>query len=305
MGVHTTTVPLAGLAAAGLLAGSLAAGPLAAETRIDLSTPEGAISAMRKINCSLNDAEPVTFFWNGYMFSRVPGEPDRRLFYVEGMNIRQCVTVEDEVRGTGYRMVSREILLYMDPDTREILDEWENPWTGETVEVLHIDNDPVNMRPAFPYDENGQPSARFRGEVIGDHWWMTTTVPLFYNNPLGGEYQQYVGNIYHATEMFNFMGSVEELTDASAPVSHPHVGWVRVSDWLPWMKMRGRVGMPYFHTAGRKLERFEDLSETLLEAIETRFPKYVEPPPVDDARPNETSWTYFQKLIDGRRAEQQ
>jgi hypothetical protein len=42
----------------------------------------------------------------------------------------------------------------------------------------------------------------------------------------------------------------------------------------------------------------------MLEQIATRFPKYAEPPATDDTRPNETSWTYFKKLIDARRAAQ-
>ncbi|NJO12228.1 MAG: DUF1838 family protein, partial [Gammaproteobacteria bacterium] len=38
----------------------------------------------------------------------MPGERDRLLFKVEGMNVRQCGTVEDPQRGQGYRLVSRE-----------------------------------------------------------------------------------------------------------------------------------------------------------------------------------------------------
>ena len=49
----------------------------------------------------------------------MPGERDRNVFNLNGYNIRQCVQVEDEVRGTGYRLVSREIMLYLDPKTGE------------------------------------------------------------------------------------------------------------------------------------------------------------------------------------------
>jgi hypothetical protein len=34
-------------------------------------------------------------------------------------------------RGTGYRYVSREILLYEDPVTEKPLTTWKNSWTGE------------------------------------------------------------------------------------------------------------------------------------------------------------------------------
>jgi len=84
---------------------------------IDLSTPEGATLAQRKVQCSANDNEPTVYWFHGEGFSRVPGERDRKLFNVEGMNVRQCVTVNDPVRGAGWRLVSRELLFYVDPAT--------------------------------------------------------------------------------------------------------------------------------------------------------------------------------------------
>ena len=34
--------------------------------------------------------------------------------------------------------------------------------------------------------------------------------------------------------------------------------------------------------------------------IRDNYPGYDTPPPVDDTRPNETSWTYFKKVFDER-----
>jgi len=265
---------------------------------IDLATPEGAIAAFRKVQCSTQDQRPTVYYWVGEAYSRVPGEPDRLLFRFEGMNTRQCVTVTDPARGTGFRMVSREILFYKDPATGQIIDEWPNPWTGETVKVVHIANDPVNFRaPIFPVRADGKP---YQSDVtvMGDHWWGTTTVPLFYRNPLAGDYQDYVGGTYHATEMFNFFGRVSDLTDAKKHSADVTVAWTRISDWLPWMKMRGRAGQLYFNGAGLKLDGYADLPAGMRAAIETRGPIFREPPPVDDQRPNETSWTYFTNQTD-------
>ena len=265
---------------------------------IDLATPEGAIAAFRKVQCSTQDQRPTVYYWVGEAYSRVPGEPDRLLFRFEGMNTRQCVTVTDPARGTGFRMVSREILFYKDPASGQIIDEWPNPWTGETVKVIHIANDPVNFRaPIFPVRADGKP---YQSDVtvMGDHWWGTTTVPLFYRNPLAGDYQDYVGGTYHATEMFNFFGRVSDLTDAKKHSADVTVAWTRISDWLPWMKMRGRAGQLYFNGAGLKLDGYADLPAGMRAAIEARGPIFREPPPVDDQRPNETSWTYFKKQMD-------
>jgi hypothetical protein len=52
---------------------------------------------------------------------------------------------------------------------------------------------------------------------------------------------------------------------------------------------------------GRKLDSFADLPAGMRAAIEARGPIYKEPPPVDDQRPNETSWTYFKKQIEAAR----
>lgn len=281
------------IAAALLLATSASA---AKPKALDLATPEGALEAFRKVQCSAEDRRPAVYYWVGETYSRVDGEPDRLLFRFEGMNVRQCVTVNDPARGRGFRQVSREVLYYEDPATGAILDDWKNPWTGETVKVVHIANDPVNFRaPVFPKASDGKP---YRGDIrtMGDRWWGTTTVPLFYRNPLGGDYQDNVGGMYHAAEMFNFFGSVADLTDPRKPSADVSVAWSRLSDWLPWMKMRGRQGLLYFNGAGRKLDAYADLPEGMRKAIEARNPDFTSPPPVDDARPNETSWSFFRKL---------
>jgi hypothetical protein len=265
----------------------------AGSAQLDLDTPAGALAAMRRIQCSLKDGEVVTWWWNGWAYSRVPGEPDRTLFAVEGMNIRQCGPLGD-ARDGSFKMVTREILLYKDPKTGEVLRSWDNPWTGKQVKVVHVSNDPVNQRIGAT-DRAGRPF-RLPLTVNAGQWWYTSTVPLLYRNPLGGDYQDYVGGKYHATEMFNFFGDVDALANprrASAPVS---IGWVRMSSWLPWMEMGDRTGLIYFHTAGRKLERFEDLSETMKAEIRLNYPAYAAPPALDDERPNETSWTYFRKV---------
>jgi hypothetical protein len=284
---------LCALALAPLLAPSIAAAQKAKP--LDLATPEGALAAMRKIQCSTRDNVPATYWWVGDMYSRVPGERDRLLFKVEGMNVRQCVTVTDPVRGTGARLVSREILFYKDPATGEVVKTWKNPWTGEEVEVLHIQNDPVNNT-FYTVGRDGKPMS-WSGTIKGNMWWTTTTVPLFYRDPLGGDYQEYVGGTYHATEMFNFFGDVDDLLDPKKDSAEVRVGWVRISDWLPWMKMGGRTGDLYFHTAGRRLASWDELPESMKSLIVRDYPDYRQPPPGDDARPNETSWTFFKKRV--------
>ena len=271
----------------------------ASATEIDLTTPEGNLDAFRKIQCTLEDGEPVTYFWHGRAYSRVPGEADRLLFRVEGMNIRQCGTVEDSEKGKGFVLRTREILLYIDPTSGEVLRTWDNPWTGETVDVIHVANDPVNSGPFYSGSGSSRPFKMPFSRQNG-RWWLTSTIPLFYRNPLAGDYQKYVGGTYHATEMFNFLGDEASLLDPETTSAKTQVGWVRMSSWLPWMEMGDRTGVIYFHTGGLKLESYDQISEKMKKEIAENYPAYSAPPPLEDERRNETSWTYFKKVIEAK-----
>lgn len=281
------------------IAAVLALGPAAlAAQQIDPATADGFVQLNRKIHCSLEDNAPQVYQWFGRAYSRVPGERDRHLFNLDGMNVRQCVSVEDPVRGVGYRMVSRELMLYLDPETDEVLRSFTNPWTGVDNEVIHVANDPVNGQPTFGRTPDGEVAPFELHDMYGS-WMMRIEVPLFYPNPLGGDYQTYVGGTYHATEIFDFNGDTEALLDPDVPVVYPVVSWVRLAPWLPWMQMGGRAGLMYFNAMGRKLESAEQLSATMRAEIASSYPDYLTPPPVDDDRANETSWTYMKKIIDG------
>jgi hypothetical protein len=67
------------------------------------------------------------------------------------------------------------------------------------------------------------------------------------------------------------------------------------------MEMGDRPGQLIFHAAGMRLKRWEDLPDMMKQEIEASYPIYRTPPPLDDARPNETSWTYFKKHIEAKR----
>ena len=279
----------------------LAASGAGART-LDLSKPADALAASRKIQCSLKDNVAVVYHWAGKVFSRVEGEPDRHLFDVEGMNVRQCTTVSDPALGTGYRQVSRELMFYLDPATKQVLKTWTNPWTQKTVEVVHVANDPVNSRPSFPVTAAGKPFD-LGARVENGRVFMPVEVPLFYTNPLGGDYQVNAGNQYHAMEIFDFTADEKDLLDATKSSANAAIAWVRISPWLPWMEMSGRGGVLVFNAVGQTVPQgIAGLPQVIREQIAATYPVYAAPPPVDDARPNETSWTYFRKRADAAKA---
>ncbi len=277
------------------LTGMIVSGPANARL-LDPAKPDDAIEIMKRAQCGVRDGVPAIYHWSGRVYSRVQGEPDRLLFSGEGMNVRQCTTITDPKRGTGYRLVSREIMLFTDPKTGEIIRQWTNPWTNETVEVMHIANDPVNFPAAYPRSADGKPfTPGFKR--MGPWLAMPSEIPLYYHNVLAGDYQDYIGGKYHAMEIFDFMAPAEEILDTRNATSYPSISWVRISDWMPWMKMRGRPGQLVFNAVGTKLDRFDALPTLVKDEIALNYPAYNQPPPVNDTRPNETTWTVFKKWV--------
>ena len=45
-------------------------------------------------------------------------------------------------------------------------------------------------------------------------------------NPLAGDYQTYVGNQYHAMEIFAFNAEAADILDPKKPTAQPAVAWV-------------------------------------------------------------------------------
>jgi hypothetical protein len=289
----------------------LAAGAASAAGKAQPLDPANADDQLRiqvKMSCSLVEGTPTLYWWSGRMWARVPGEPNRLLFNVHGMNMRQCRVKQDPVRGFCYRSVSREVMLYLDPVTNEVVRRWKNPWSSEEVDVVHVANDPVNARDWYcSRDKDGKPVDRSDNLSFKDDLLLEGggAARLFYKSPLAGEYQDYVGGTYHAMEFGTSAASASEALDAGdSELQDTLISWVRISRWLPWMKMGDRDGLVVFHTAGMRLDSWEQLPEVVRREVDTRYPTYKAPPPLDDPRPNETSWTVFKKFIDERRAKE-
>ncbi len=262
---------------------------------------EKALEMRQKMSChTLEEGKPMYSMWEGRIYSRVQGEKDRHLLNVIGFNIRQCECVEDPIRGKGFNLVGREIMMYLDPKTNEIIDEWENPWTGEMVNVVHVANDPVNMRSTFyEKDKEGNSTAKASFRKYGEIGVTSNEIPLFYKNPLAGDYQKYVGGTYHAMEIFNTYYNAEELTNSKIKnISQSNISWQRMSQWLPWMEMGGRPGWIIANATGISVLEKDRVWGRIQKILDERYPKYKAPQALGDKRPNETSWTVFKKYLE-------
>lgn len=244
------------------------------------------------------DGKDFAFTIKGYAYSFIPGERPTRLFNVEGYNIRRRVETPEK---DGYFVATREIVFYKDPKTDEIISSWENPWTKEKVEVFHIQNDPVNFRTrvkdgkyvGVSMDGKREFGESSMPEDFGDTLVWTSDIFPFY--PLAGFDKNYT-----AAELFDFYVPKEELNKTTPP-KNVYVSWTRVGPWLPWMKMNRTDGVMIFHARSQRLETFEQLPDRIKKEVREKYPTYMTAPTtVDPSKPNETSWTFYEKEMKKR-----
>lgn len=279
-----------------LMVGALPLAVLAGEpAQLDFAQSAAALLACRKLVGSLVEGRPVIYTWEGHLWGRVPWERDRLLFAVQGLSVRACGDTLDPGEQEGYRLVSREVMLYLDPSSGAALERWHNPWTGEEVEVVPVANDPVNL-PMSALLRGGAPAFTFPGVLRSGRAWLSLEVPLHYPSPLGGAFQRFVGGHYRAFEAFTFFADADDLLRRGRDLAHVGFSWTRVSPWLPWMAMGDRPGEVLVHAAGVRVEGWEEVPQPLRGVVETRFPAFRTPPPLDDARPNASTWSEFARL---------
>jgi Protein of unknown function (DUF1838) len=241
-----------------------------------------------KTRSSLDPNQSTFLTWAGAIYAFVPGGKKNRLFKMVGMSVSRCIPTEEG----NWDFTSRELTYYLDPETGEILRQWENPWTGELLTVMHVANNPVQ----------GHFKGTFPAQVEGDSTTFVFDLFSTYPNPLAAEtkFAEYSPNpTYQAAELFKITVPTEELLNPEIlSVSKLQLYWDRVGPWVPWMKMGDHPGQLIYSAYGSKVNGFMELPPLLRDEIKTRVPLYKNAPESFLEVEDITSWLYFQKYFD-------
>jgi hypothetical protein len=260
---------------------------------VDLSIPREYLDAFMRTRGDTSGSE-VVYHWTGKIYSFVPGEARKELFGFEGFSIARTVSVEG-----GYQLLTREAAFFLEPRSGEILSQWRNPFTGKDVEVVHIWNDPVNQEFVFNEEEIRFISKILPSETLGDELVFYMDIFPFYDSPLPRrDYSAFSQHDkYQAAEFFQFFVDLDALNDPQRTSVPASISWTRISPWMPFMRMGNKPGNLVFQCRGRKLEGgFEALPVDIRDYVMANNPQFASAP-TEFTEPNETSWTYFRKLV--------
>ena len=248
---------LGAVGAATLAHGAAAAKPVAAKktaakapkikfnNTFNFADPEWNRDAYARLQGDL-DMTKTRYGWlGGPVMAVVPGKKVQPLFYMEGFSACRLIPTEG-----GYRKLLREVVVYKDIKTRELLQTWDNPWTNETVKVVNIFNDPFNYNitlelptpPSFGgLNKEAPPKLPFilPWEVKGDMLHLTTDIHLFYPNALQPDKwpRESSGALVQVSELYRYYVRPEDMKNPNLTQVPCSGCWARTTPWLPWMLM--------------------------------------------------------------------
>ena len=255
---------------------------------LDLRTGRGNQLAYARIQGDLDFGKQKYFWFKGYGMGVQPNKKITDLMGTSGFGAIRLVQGPDGA----IRRMCREVIVYTDLKSGEVLDEWLNPYTNEKVKAVHVANDPFNYLiedhfPAPPsfggLNKEAPPRIPFRLPWYqhGGMAEMEIHIHLAYPNALQPDKwpRESSGPIVQASEFFAHHIKVEDLQNEKL-TSLDYTGtWNRITPWLPWMLMGqapGAVQYNCFMGTTKDLEQV--LSRNVLDYCHKNYAKYFEAP---------------------------
>jgi hypothetical protein len=241
-----------------------------------------------KVRCS-TDSRTYYFEATGAMYAQ-PLDQDEpvHLFDFLGVDISRCV---ENTATSCWTLLSRKFSLYLDPKTEQVLKHWQNPWTGETLNIMHR---------SYDYQEFQIPK-QLTAYLAPEISFVSLDINLKLPNPLAqnpelGDYspEEYL----QSSDSYKFIFPTTMLDDEVVNPSNygPVVlSYYRMGPWEPWMKMKGKPGFLVLNYTGTKTDAFEKLHPIIKAQIEHRLPLFREAPACRLKRSIATSWSRFEE----------
>ncbi|HNP64227.1 MAG TPA: DUF1838 family protein [Woeseiaceae bacterium] len=282
-------------AAAGLpfLATTTNAAPAAGNT-ISALTRSETLQAYVKLLGDLESRTVYTWF-SGHLWGVVPDKTPIQLVSIEGLAKNVWRAEGDQV----FTQRSFDIGFFGDPNTGEAIDEFVNPFSGETVRPYHF------MYGGSPrrYSEAGVQTGKVT-TPINPHWvesgnqvWMDESFVASVPNPIGPAKwpRESAGDTFHLGSTITYVTNTCELLDKNRTSVPYTLFWSSINSWEPWLLMGSAPGHVMWRGTGRKLL---DIAEA--PARIRNYARSVEPDYFDKEFPWEGSRSTWLGFIDER-----
>lgn len=247
------------------------------QLRIDPDNRVDNVRSYLKIISDLSE-QPTFRFMSGTILA-VPqphhlGHPFLKYISIKQDRVRE---IRDDVFQHAYRGVT----LFADVMTDEVIDVFENPFTGHTNTVEHYKTSKgsivyspegvyflrVGATPSNLISELDNPF-RLTWMTHGDHVWVT------YDERFQIDDED--GNLKYAdNSMYRYKTSLRQVQDPSITSVEMVMNWATETRFWPWMDMDDHPGHLIFGSMGTKFKSLDELPSKFVMAAEQRLPGHL------------------------------
>jgi hypothetical protein len=286
---------LAGAAGLGIAPGTAEAQNVSAAAqalRANFGDPRWNRDAFARLQADIDPTRTKYGWYKGVVLGVRPKEAVRPLVGFEGFSVARFLPQQPD---GSWRKLLRETVFFRDLRTGQILERWQNPYTSETVRVVHTFNDPFNFTISeyFPDPPNygglntqKPPRVPFRlpWSIAGSNTLLLgTDIHLFYPSALQPDKwpRESPGPTSQVSEMFRYVIRAEDMADPKNTSVEYHGTWNRVTPWLPWMLMGQAEGHILYVGDMAGYRTMDYLPQDLLDYCRKNAPKFLEAPTED------------------------
>lgn len=261
------------LLSAGLIGPLLARNGLTASRNPDLDDPARLLEVFMRLSGSLDD-RLIIWWMDGFRY----GVVDARARLLFGMKVGMFHRFFAQPDGS-FKVAMFELTYYTDLATGELLESFDNPYTGETNKVTHVKLGPEirhqtqtgTARPDSPmvaaYRSSLGPAL-----VNGDDIWIPTGVNATIRFPKAGAPSI---ELNHYTTVH---GRLDDAVNPDLQSAPAQFNFQNVIKWEPFMRMGDYPGHMMSRAAGRKLESVAELPSDYLAIARRLHPRYIADP---------------------------
>jgi hypothetical protein len=299
----SATAALAATSAVACAPGASEAGtkPAKKPLVLDYKNPKWNRDAMARIHGNTDFSKEKIGWYKGKAIGVVPGQKNIEICGFEGFSVTRLIPLE----GGAYRKLLREVGFYTDLKTGEILEELENPYTGEVVRVVPIANDPFN----FTIEEFWPEPPNYGGlntekpprvpmlkkwQEKGDTVLMESDIHLFYPSALQPAKwpRESPGKFTQVSELFRYIIDRNQLGDPDNTSVEFFGTWARITPWFPWLLMDQAPGHCSYMCDMGAWDHWDFVPQHIIDAAKAIDPKYLSAP-TEDYGPSLSSLEWY------------
>ena len=264
----------AGALGAAALGGCATESTTANRVPLDLNNPVSRLRARVKTFGSLAE-ETVHRVSRGHVWAYFHEGNFEPLFSMINYNVTRWRQVEEN----HYESTMNEVALFTRFDTDEVITHWDNPYTGETVEVQHYIVGPIyiqNSLEGMVTDENATiVPQNMQWWTVGGKLYIPIQSTFQFPNPLKPEMwpKASVGPTFYWDSFMFFAADIADLENPDLTMAPAISHYQETLNWNPWMLMGQRPGRQMSRGYGCKLRNLDEMPSNLRASLEKYSPE--------------------------------